>query len=91
MEKKSRRYKKIEEAEGVEITPKQESPSAPKTKGKSHTVASGETLSHIALNYYGAAAKEKWMIIYEANKNVIGDDPNFIRTGMELFIPDIEK
>lgn len=90
MDKKSGRHKKIEAAEGVRITPKQESPGAPRTKGKMHTVASGETLSHIALKYYGSAAKEKWMIIYEANKGTIGDDPNFIRTGMELFIPDVE-
>jgi nucleoid-associated protein YgaU len=56
-----------------------------------HTVASKETLSHIALKYYGSAAKEKWMIIYEANKDEIGDNPNIIHKGMELFIPDIEE
>jgi nucleoid-associated protein YgaU len=57
---------------------------------KKHTVASDETLSHIALKYYGSAVKDKWMIIYEANKDLIGDNPNIIRAGMELVIPDID-
>jgi nucleoid-associated protein YgaU len=53
-----------------------------------HTVAAGETLSHIALKYYGSAAKEQWMRIYEANREVIGDDPNKIRVGQVLNIPE---
>lgn len=54
-----------------------------------HTVAEGETLSEISLKYYGSAVKEKYMIIYEANKDVIGDDPNLIVTGQVLEIPEI--
>ncbi len=54
-----------------------------------HTVAEGETLSGISLKYYGSAVKEKWMIIYEANKDVIGDDPGLIVTGQVLKIPEI--
>ena len=54
-----------------------------------HTVAEGETLSHIALKYYGSAAREKWMAIYEANKAVIGDNPNLIRIGQVLKIPKL--
>ena len=56
-----------------------------------HTVAGGETLSHIALKYYGSAVKDKWMIIYEANKDVIGDNPNIIRSGQVLKIPELPK
>lgn len=56
-----------------------------------HTVGGGETLSHIALKYYGSAAKEKWMKIYEANKGVIGDDPNKVRAGQVLKIPELPK
>ena len=91
MEEKSSKHHQIEEAEGDKITPSQSSVPAVQTKGKLHTVASGETLSHIALRYYGSAVKEKWMIIYEANKELIGDNPNIIRRGMELFIPDIDE
>ena len=87
MDNKPNKYSRIEEAEGVKITPSQPAQS----KGKTHIVDSDETLSHIALKYYGSAAKEKWMIIYEANKDVIGDNPNIIQKGMELFIPDLDE
>lgn len=56
-----------------------------------HTVAQGETLSHISLKYYGSAVKAKYMIIYEANKDVIGDNPNMIRPGTVLNIPKLEE
>jgi nucleoid-associated protein YgaU len=56
-----------------------------------HTVASGETLSHISLKYYGSAVKAKYMLIYEANKDVIGDNPNLIKPGMVLNIPKLEE
>jgi nucleoid-associated protein YgaU len=54
-----------------------------------HTVAEGETLSDIALKYFGSAAKEKWMAIYEANKGTIGDDPGLIKAGQVLKIPEL--
>lgn len=54
---------------------------------RKHKVVPGDTLSGIALKYYGSAAREKWMIIYEANKATIGDNPNIIRAGTELIIP----
>jgi len=65
---------------------------APKPAGKiiaEHTVAAGETLSHIALKYYGSAAKEKYMAIYEANKDIIGDNPNVVKPGQVLKIPEL--
>ena len=88
---KASKYHRSKEEEDQRVTRSQSSKPVPETKGKMHTVGSDETLSHIALKYYGSAAKEKWMIIYEANMVVIGDDPNIIRGGMELFIPDIEE
>ena len=63
--------------------------SAPQSKVKAeYEVVKGDTLSGIALKFYGSAAKEKWMIIYEANKDVIGDNPNLIRPGQVLKIPE---
>jgi nucleoid-associated protein YgaU len=56
-----------------------------------HTVSGDETLSHIALKYYGSAVKEKWMLIYNANNAVIGDNPNIIRPGQVLKIPELPK
>ena len=49
---------------------------------QTHTVVSGDTLSGIAKKY----GKGSWKEVYEANKAVIGDDPNKIRVGMELKI-----
>ncbi len=56
---------------------------APAPKVKTHTVVSGDTLSGIAKQY----GKDSWKVIYEANKDIIGDDPNKIRVGQELKIP----
>jgi len=52
-----------------------------------HTVAAGETLSHIALKYYGSAIPAAYMHIYEANKAQIGPNPGMIRQGTVLNIP----
>ncbi len=52
---------------------------------KKHVVVSGDTLSGIAKKYYNDAGK--YMVIYEANKRVIGDNPDMIKVGMELVIP----
>lgn len=54
---------------------------------KKHVVVSGDTLSGIAKKHYDDAGK--YMKIYEANKDVIGDDPNLIQPGMELVIPKL--
>lgn len=53
-----------------------------------HTVSEGETLSQIALDYYGSAARADWMAIYEANKETIGDNPSLIKPGQVLQIPE---
>ena len=52
-----------------------------------HKVGPDQTLSHIALKYYGSAAEPFWRLIYEANKEVIGANPGMIRPGMMLKIP----
>lgn len=54
---------------------------------KKHVVESGDTLTAIALKYYGNAGQ--FMKIYEANKDVIGDNPDRILVGMELVIPEL--
>ena len=54
-----------------------------------HKVGEGETLSHLALKYYGNATRDYWMVIYEFNKNVIGDDPGHVHMGTMLKIPEL--
>lgn len=52
-----------------------------------HTTTSSETLSDLALKYYGHATPPYWQLIYEANKAAIGDNPNRVKAGMSLRIP----
>src|SRR2546430_16517623 len=55
------------------------------TPGSNYTVQPGDTLSSIAQQAYGDA--NQWQRIYDANKQVIGNDPNLIRPGEVLSIP----
>ena len=52
-----------------------------------HELTSEETLSHLALKYYNHATPPYWQLIYEANKDVVGDNPNAVRAGMMIKIP----
>lgn len=54
-----------------------------------HTVGANETLSHIALRYYGHATPAYYKLIYEFNKDVIGANMNIIRAGQVLEIPQL--
>jgi nucleoid-associated protein YgaU len=53
-----------------------------------YTVKSGDTLSHIALHYYGDAGKTSYMKIAEANGIA---DANKIQVGQQLKIPGTTK
>ena len=53
-----------------------------------YTIVAGDSLSKIAKDYYGSY--EHWPKIHEANKAVIGDNPNLIQVGQVLKIPKIE-
>lgn len=56
-----------------------------------HTVVAGDSLSKIAAQYYGSGAQDKWMLIYEANKGIIGDNPSLIHPGQVFKIPKLEE
>nr|WP_229851689.1 transglycosylase family protein [Streptomyces roseolus] len=51
--------------------------------GRAHTVQPGDTLAGIARRF---AVKGGWQRLYEANKAVIGPDPNRLYVGMMLRI-----
>ncbi len=53
-----------------------------------HVVAAGDTPSTITQKYYGSTEPAKWTAIYEINKTAIGPDPNQLRPGMVLRIPE---
>lgn len=50
-----------------------------------YIVQKGDCLWHIAASKLGDGTR--WVELYDANKDVIGDDPNIILIGMELHIP----
>ena len=55
-------------------------------QGQRHyTVQAGDTLSKISREYYGDP--NQYMKIYNANRSVL-KDPNTVRPGQELVIPD---
>lgn len=52
---------------------------------KTHVVASGDTLSSLSKKYYGD--EKYWNRIFEANTSKL-PNPNSLKVGMELVIPD---
>ena len=52
-----------------------------------YTVVKGDTLSHIAMSFYGKASK--WHAIYDANRDQL-DNPDKIHPGQVLKIPAID-
>jgi nucleoid-associated protein YgaU len=50
-----------------------------------YTVVKGDSLSRIAKSLYGDA--NQWRKIYDANKTVIGNNPDLIKPGQVLNIP----
>jgi nucleoid-associated protein YgaU len=57
---------------------------SPAPAQRTYTVVSGDTLSHIALNFYGDASQ--WRKIYEANRDKISN-PDLIYPGQVFLIP----
>jgi nucleoid-associated protein YgaU len=59
---------------------------APPAPAKTYTVASGDTLWAIAKKHLGAG--NRWPEIYEKNRGVIGDNPDRIKPGQVLALPE---
>jgi 5'-nucleotidase len=61
---------------------------SPNAVGEAYTVVTGDTLPAIAQKVYGDASQ--WRRIYDANRSVIGSNPNLVKVGVQLVIPPQE-
>ena len=67
--------------------PTPQPPPAPSPKpARTYTVVSGDTLWAIAKKHLGEG--KRWPEIYDKNKAVIGDNPDRIKPGQVLTIPE---
>jgi len=88
---KQEEERKKEKAEGLEKLAEEErkrlgvKAKEPQEAQGIYVVKSGDSLSKIAKEVYGEG--KRWPEIYEANKELIGDDPNLIHPGQKLKIP----
>jgi nucleoid-associated protein YgaU len=65
--------------------PKEAAASATWTGGL-YTVSTGDVLGLISQKVYGTS--KKWKKIYDANRDVIGENPNALKVGAQLRIPE---
>ena len=56
-----------------------------------YTVQANDTLSHIAMRFYGKATAPYYTLIYDHNKDVIGPNMNMIQPGQVLRIPTLPE
>jgi nucleoid-associated protein YgaU len=84
------RYKAEAEARQAEYEARRAAAEAAAWIGE-HTVTADDTLSHIALKFYGKALPPYYKLIYEANKDIIGDNMNIIVPGQVLRIPALPE
>jgi len=54
-----------------------------------HTVTAGDTIGKIAKKYYDDT--RQWNKIYQANKTLLGDKPDYLEVGWALTIPGVEE
>ncbi len=70
------------------VEPRRETTSSPApAAAQTYTVVKGDCLWNVAKKFYGNGSK--YTIIYDANKGIIGDNPNLIYQGQVLTIPAI--
>ncbi|MFJ6934544.1 transglycosylase family protein [Streptomyces sp. NPDC101132] len=78
----TRTVKAVPKQQGAAGTPaKAAVPRAQAGKGSPYTVAPGDSLSAIAQDH---RVRGGWQALYQANRQVVGDDPNLIHPGQRL-------
>lgn len=64
-------------------------PKTPVSSPSGHTVKKGDTLTALAQKLLGDA--KRWRELYDANKDLIGKNPNLIKPGQKLKLPGAAK
>lgn len=56
-----------------------------------HVWTKEDTYADLAFKYYGSIKEPYWRLIYNHNKQIIGNHPNDIRVGLEIEIPPLPE
>lgn len=56
-----------------------------------HVWTREDTYASLAQKFYGSFKEPYWRLIYEHNKDIIGNHPNDIRLGLEIEIPPLPE
>lgn len=56
-----------------------------------HVWTKEDTYADLAFKYYGSIKELYWRLIYNHNKQIIGNHPNDIRVGLEIEIPPLPE
>ncbi|HSM25854.1 MAG TPA: hypothetical protein VK856_13410 [Anaerolineaceae bacterium] len=56
-----------------------------------HVWTNEDTYASLAFEHYGSIKEPYWRLIYNHNKEIIGDHPNHIKTGTEIEIPPLPE
>lgn len=56
-----------------------------------HVWTKEDTYADLAQRFYGSFKEPYWRLIYEYNKEIIGNHPNAIRVGLEIKIPPLPE
>jgi nucleoid-associated protein YgaU len=70
---------------GPSVSPQPVASPSPTVAARDYVVQPGDTLRSIARDLYGDP--EQWPRVYDANRDVIGSDPDALRAGTRLRIP----
>ena len=84
--KKKADFSNVQSGHSTTAPTPQPPPAPPAPAATTHTVAPGDTLWAIAKKHLGEG--KRWPEIYEQNRAVIGDNPDRIKPGQVLTIPD---
>jgi nucleoid-associated protein YgaU len=84
--KKKADFSNVQSGHSTTAPTPQPPPAPPPKPERTHTVASGDTLWAIAKKHLGEG--KRWPEIYDKNKAVIGDNPDRIKPGQVLTIPE---